>query len=206
MRSFAVRTPVALAGERVQVRTPRPGDQAVLERLRADPEIDHYMGVDPGTGLLWRQVFLGENSGSLADLVIAGVGGIGGGGETGAPGGDDSAIGLISLWDRSIPHQAAELSIWIGQGHRNGGAGTEALRLALRHAFGPMALHKIYLRVLEYNARAIRTYQKCGFKIEGTLRDEMRVQGRWHNLIYMGALAEDFTALDHTPTHWGSPD
>ena len=190
MRNVTWRQPVTLVGERVQVRTPRPGDQAVLERLRADPEIDHYMGVDPGTGLLWRQVFLGENSGSLADLVVA------------ALGGDEAPIGLISLWDRSIPHQAAELSIWIGQGHRNGGAGTEALRLALRHAFGPMGLHKIYLRVLEYNARAIRTYQKCGFKIEVTLRDEMRVQGRWHNLIYMGALADDFSPLDQSPTHW----
>jgi len=174
------------------VRTPRPGDQAVLERLRADPEIDHYMGVDPGTGLLWRQVFLGENSGSLADLVIAGS--------------DEVPIGLISLWDRSIPHQAAELSIWVGQGHRNGGAGTEALRLALRHAFGPIGLHKIYLRVLEYNIRAIRTYQNCGFKIEGTLRDEMRVQGRWHNLIYMGVLAQDFAAIDNTLHHWTASD
>ena len=192
MRSVTWRQPVSLVGERVLVRTPRPGDQAVLERLRADPEIDHYMGVDPGTGLLWRQVFLGENSGSLADLVISAVSG------------DEAPIGLISLWDRSIPHQAAELSIWIGQGHRNGGAGTEALRLALRHAFGPMALHKVYLRVLEYNARAIRTYEKCGFQIEGPLREEMKVQGRWHNLIYMGALADDFTSLDHSPTHWQS--
>ena len=197
MRNATWRQPVTLVGERVQVRTPRPGDQAVLERLRADPEIDHYMGVDPGTGLLWRQVFLGENSGSLADLVIAGLSGASG---------DDSPIGLISLWDRSIPHQAAELSIWIGQGHRNGGAGTEALRLALRHAFGPMGLHKIYLRVLEYNARAIRTYQKCGFKIEGTLRDEMRVLGHWHNLIYMGALADDFAPLDQSTTHWTPVD
>src|SRR5688500_12842432 len=106
MRNATWRQPVSLMGERVQVRTPRPGDQAVLERLRADPEIDHYMGVDPGTGLLWRQVFLGENSGSLADFVIAGPGGAAG--ETT----DDSPIGLISLWDRSIPHQAAELSIW----------------------------------------------------------------------------------------------
>ncbi|HET7770120.1 MAG TPA: GNAT family protein [Chloroflexota bacterium] len=192
MRSVTWRQPVSLVGERVLVRTPRPGDQAILERLRADPEIDHYMGVDPGTGLLWRQVFLGENSGSLADLVIS------------AASGDEAPIGLISLWDRSIPHQAAELSIWIGQGHRNGGAGTEALRLALRHAFGPMGLHKVYLRVLEYNARAIRTYEKCGFKIEGTLRDEMRVQGRWHNLIYMGALSDDFTPLDASPTHWST--
>lgn len=183
MPGVTSRRAVTLVGQRVSLRTPRPGDQAALERLRADPEIDHYMGVDPGTGLLWRQVFLGENSGSMADLVIAGLG-------------DDAPIGLISLWDRSIPHQAAELSIWIGEGHRNGGNGTEALRLALRHAFGALGLHKIYLRVLEYNVRAIRTYEKCGFLIEGTLREEMKVQGRWHSLIYMGLLADDFAAVD----------
>ena len=171
-----------LTGTRVRVRTARPGDQTLLERLRADPEIDHFMGVDPGSGLLWRQVFLGENSGSLADLVVTGR--------------DDVPIGLISLWDRSIPHQAAELSIWIGDGHRNGGNGTEALRLTLRLAFGSMGLHKVYLRVLEYNTRAIRAYQKCGFLIEGTLRDEMKVQGRWYSLVYMGLLAGDFAAAD----------
>ena len=178
MRNLVWRRQVSLAGQRVTLRTPRPGDQAVLERLRADPEIDYYMGVDAGGGaLLWRQVFLGENSGSLSDLVVAGR--------------DDAPIGLISLWDRSIPHQAAELSIWIGEGYRNGGNGTEALRLALRHAFGALTLHKVYLRVLEYNTRAIRTYQKVGFRVEGTLRDEMKVQGRWHNLVYMGIMASE---------------
>ncbi len=182
MRNATWRRPISLSGARVTLRTPRPSDQVTLERLRSDPEIDHYMGVDPGSGLLWRQVFLGEHSGSIADFVIAGS--------------DDLPIGLISLWDRSIPHQAAELSIWVGEGHRNGGNGTEALRLALRHAFGAMGLHKIYLRVLEYNARAIRTYEKCGFEIEGTLRDEMKVQGRWYSLIYMGLLADEFAAVD----------
>ena len=184
MRNAIWRRPVTLVGQQVSLRTPRPGDQAALERLRADPEIDHYMGVETGgAGLLWRQVFLGENSGSLADLVVAGRR-------------DDAPIGLISFWDRSIPHQAAELSIWIGETHRNGGNGTEALRLALRHAFGAMNLHKVYLRVLEYNARAIRTYEKCGFRIEGTLREEMRVGGRWFDLVYMGILAEEFAAVD----------
>jgi RimJ/RimL family protein N-acetyltransferase len=37
--------------------------------------------------------------------------------------------------------------------------------------------------------RASRTYEKVGFQVEGTLRDEMKVQGRWHNLVYMGILA-----------------
>ncbi len=163
------------------LRTARPSDQAALERLRADPEIDHFMGVESTpANLLWRHVYLGEQSGALVDLAIFNR--------------QDQAMGLLSLWDRTIPHQAAELSIWIGEGYRNGGNGTEALRLALGYAFGDLKLHKVYLRVLEYNARAIRTYEKCGFRVEGILREEMKVGGRWHALVYMGALAEEFSS------------
>jgi RimJ/RimL family protein N-acetyltransferase len=170
----------------VSLRTARPSDQATLERLRADPEIDHFMGVDgPASALLWRHVFLGDQSGALADLVVADA--------------EGRPIGLVSLWDRTIPHEAAEISIWLGQGYRNAGFGTEALRLSLRYAFDQLKLHKVYLRVLDFNARAVRAYEKSGFKVEGTLREEMRVDGAWHDLIYMGVLAGEFAALDFDP-------
>ena len=164
------------------LRTARPSDQPALERLRADPEIDYFMGVDSApANLLWRHVYLGDQSGALADLVILTL--------------QEQPLGLLSLWDRTIPHQAAELSVWIGHDYRNGGYGTEALRLALGYAFGDLKLHKVYLRVLEYNVRAIRTYEKCGFRVEGILRDEMQVGGRWHALAYMGVLADEFSDL-----------
>jgi RimJ/RimL family protein N-acetyltransferase len=139
------------------------------------------MGIEgPAASFLWRHVYVGEQSDALADLVVLGPQG--------------QMIGLVSLWDRTIPHQGAEMSIWVGEGYRNEGYGTEALQLALRHAFGDLKLHKVYLRVLAYNARAIRAYEKVGFRIEGRLREEMRMNGRWHDLIYMGVLAEEFSA------------
>jgi RimJ/RimL family protein N-acetyltransferase len=183
MRTPTWRRSVSLRGRQVTLHTPRPGDQAALERLRADPEIDHFMGVEgPAATLLWRHVYLGDQSGALADLVVAGP--------------RDEPIGLVSLWDRPIPQEAAEISIWVGQGHRDEGKGTEALRLALRYAFGDLKLHKVYLRVLAYNTRAIRAYQKAGFRPEGTLREEMRVDGQWHDLLYMGVLAPEFADLE----------
>ena len=75
-------------------------------------------------------------------------------------------------------------------------ASTEALRLALRYAFTELKLHKVYLRVLDYNERAVRAYQKVGFQVEGTLREEMFVNGRWHDLIYMGLLELEFAAAE----------
>ena len=38
------------------------------------------------------------------------------------------------------------------------------------HAFTRLALHRVALTVFEFNARAIRSYEKCGFVVEGRAR------------------------------------
>ena len=75
------------------------------------------------------------------------------------------------------------------------GFGTEAIILLLRHAFGDMGLHRIGIRVLAYNKRAIRAYEKCGFTVEGRERETAYVNGRWHDDIMMGLLDREFSAL-----------
>ncbi|MDH6234895.1 RimJ/RimL family protein N-acetyltransferase [Mesorhizobium soli] len=76
------------------------------------------------------------------------------------------------------------------------GLGSEAIRLALCHAFGTMGLHRIGIRVLAYNERAIRAYEKCGFRIEGRERETAFVNGAWHDDIMMGLLEHEFQALE----------
>ena len=131
------------------------------------------MGTDtPPKGSVLKRVFVGSASGALADFVLQGPGG--------------RAMGLLSFWERSVPHQAAELSIWVARDYRGNGYGTDAVLLGVRHVFKRFRLHKIYLRVLWYNTAAIRCYERCGFRKEGRLREEMCVEGVWHDLIYMG--------------------
>jgi RimJ/RimL family protein N-acetyltransferase len=71
------------------------------------------------------------------------------------------------------------------------GLGTEAIRLVADHAFGAMGLHRLSLRVLAFNERAIRAYQKCGFRVEGRERESALVDGVWHDDLIMGLLAGD---------------
>ncbi len=173
------REQVLLQGERMVLREARTSDRAELERLRADPEIDRYMGVDTAPeGSALNHVFVGPSSGALADFVLQGPTG--------------RIMGLLSFWERAVPHHAAELSMWLARDYRGRGYGTEALRLGLRHIFERFRLHKIYLRVLWYNTAAIRCYGRCGFRKEGVLREEMCVEGVWHDLIYMGVLRSEF--------------
>ena len=73
------------------------------------------------------------------------------------------------------------------------GFGTEAITLLLSHAFGEIGLHRIGIRVLAYNKRAIRAYEKCGFTVEGRERETAYVNGSWHDDIMMGLLDREFS-------------
>ena len=72
------------------------------------------------------------------------------------------------------------------------GIGTEAMRLVLQFAFDRLKLHRVSVRVLAYNHRAIRSYKKCGFVLEGREREAALVNGEWHDDCIMGLLDRDF--------------
>lgn len=79
------------------------------------------------------------------------------------------------------------------------GFGTETITVLLRHAFGDMGLHRIGIRVLAYNKRAIRAYEKCGFVVEGRERETAYVNGSWHDDIMMGLLDHEFSSKGFEP-------
>lgn len=74
------------------------------------------------------------------------------------------------------------------------GLGRELIKLILSHAFGQMNLHRVDLRVLAFNERAIRCYRACGFVEEGRERESARIGKVWHDDIIMGILAVEFRA------------
>jgi RimJ/RimL family protein N-acetyltransferase len=72
------------------------------------------------------------------------------------------------------------------------GYGTEATELMLEHAFEVLALHRIALSVFEFNERAVRSYLKVGFTVEGRARDAIWRDGRYWDEISMSALDSDW--------------
>ena len=77
------------------------------------------------------------------------------------------------------------------------GLGTEALRLALGFGFAT-GLHRVSVRVLASNARAIACYRKCGFAEEGREREAALVEGGWQDDLIMGLLDREFAALQNS--------
>jgi RimJ/RimL family protein N-acetyltransferase len=61
----------------------------------------------------------------------------------------------------------------------------------LHYAFGPLGLNKVSLDVLEYNERAIRVYERLGFRPEGIHREDVYKEGRFVDVIRMSILARE---------------
>lgn len=106
---------------------------------------------------------------------------------------EGTVIGEIRLDRVDLQDRRASMAVGIYDPSSLGlGLGTEAIQLVLAHAFGVMALHRIGIRVLAYNQRAIRAYEKCGFVNEGREREAAFVNGEWHDDIMMGVLAHEY--------------
>jgi RimJ/RimL family protein N-acetyltransferase len=72
------------------------------------------------------------------------------------------------------------------------GYGTEATSLMLAHAFTSIGLHRVALSVFSFNERAIRSYQKVGFRVEGRSREAIFRDGGYWDEIQMSVLADEW--------------
>lgn len=104
----------------------------------------------------------------------------------------DDAIGEIRIENPVDADARASLSIGILDRARLGqGLGVEAIRAVSIFAFERLDLHRLSVRVLAFNERAIRAYEKVGFRREGVERESARVGGVWHDDVLMGLLAHE---------------
>ena len=67
-----------------------------------------------------------------------------------------------------------------------------ALTALLRHGFGELGLHSVWLDTWEGNAPALGLYRSLGFREAGMRRDAWRRGGSLYGLVYMDLLAEEF--------------
>ncbi|MBQ7454092.1 MAG: GNAT family N-acetyltransferase [Selenomonadaceae bacterium] len=101
----------------------------------------------------------------------------------------DKAIGSTYLRDIDLDNRKAEFGIFIGVDEAvNRGYGTEACKLICNYGFEFLRLHRIFLRVFEWNLQAINSYKNAGFVREGLFRDDVCIDGEYHNIVIMGML------------------
>ena len=98
-------------------------------------------------------------------------------------------VGNVWLWEMDFRHRKAELRIVIGESDARGkGIGPEAIGLVCLHAFQRLNLHKIYAYVLATNPGARRAFEKTGFEIEGTLKEDRWAEDHYTDVYVFGKL------------------
>lgn len=135
-----------------------------------DPELQFFVDCDLPTDLKslekWFHTNIPDRHYQIFIIEVAGL-----------------PVGDLELDHICWKKREAELRIRIGdKNYWNRGLGSEALHLILDHFFGERDFQRIYLRVYDFNKRAIRCYQKNGFKQIGFLH---RADRDWKNIILM---------------------
>ncbi len=106
---------------------------------------------------------------------------------------EDKLLGTVSLERIDNINRCATLGIFIGEkDYFSNGYGTEAIKLILDYGFNYLNLHSINLNVMDFNPRAIRCYEKCGFKEYGRRRKCKFINGKYYDSVCMDILKEEF--------------
>lgn len=153
----------------------------ILQWRNAPSVIEHFVYRKPLTReehLNWLETKV--TTGEVAQFIIEEV-------ENKIP------IGSVYLRDIDNIHQKAEFGIFIGEDAARGkGYGTQATLLILQYAFETLGLNKVTLRVFAENQRAIHCYKKVGFIEDGRFRDDVCINGKFHDMVFMSILRKEW--------------
>ena len=106
---------------------------------------------------------------------------------------DNRPIGFMELAGINWAMGDAWVGLGIGEREYWGkGYGTDMMKIMLCYAFNELNLHRVSLDVFEYNPRAVRSYEKAGFVLEGRERKAIQRDGKFWDMIYMGVLREEW--------------
>lgn len=108
---------------------------------------------------------------------------------------EDSVVGWcdISPFNRPVFAHAGVLGMGVIAQYRGHGIGKALIHDALEKAKA-IGLTRIELDVREENHRAIKFYEKYGFKFKGLKRNATRIDGQYSNDLIMALLFDDSTS------------
>lgn len=101
-------------------------------------------------------------------------------------------IGTATVYLVNWINGTCYVGITIGPEYQGNGYGKEAMGVLTDFIFNYMNVNKIKLQVFGFNKRAIFSYEKCGFLLEGTLKEELFRFGKYHDIHVMGLLRKDW--------------
>lgn len=107
------------------------------------------------------------------------------------------AIGVLGMMGIDHVNKNAEIGITIGNISFWGKPQPkEAFSLVLQFLFQQFNMHMVYLQVFDSNIRAIRFFEKFGFRRDGIRRECVYAHGAYHSIMMMSLLKQEFEQID----------
>jgi aminoglycoside 6'-N-acetyltransferase len=168
----------ALRSERLLLRPPREDDVADLVRVLQEPDVARWWhGFDEAKV---REELVHPDP---SDVTVYGLRPLHGG----------PVIGAIQFGEEEDPmYRHASIDVFLSAREWGKGLAPEAIRTVVHHLFHSRGHHRIVIDPAAENLRAIRAYEKVGFRRVGTLRQyEKGADGTWHDGLLMELLAAE---------------
>ncbi len=167
---------VVLTGRRVRLRPVKPEDQGILTRIFNDPEVAQWWG-EPARSV--RDAMNPEDSESCF-VIEAGT----------------EPMGFIQCSEEDDPmYEHASIDIALRSDWQGKGLGPEAIKTLAEHLITDRRHHRLTIDPAAHNTRAIKAYERVGFKPVGIMRKyERGPDGTWHDGLLLDLLAAELKA------------
>jgi len=166
--------PPVLRGERVELRPLVAGDRERLIEILSDPTVQQW----------WDSRGPDHSSDELLDddEVVPFAIDL-----------DGEMIGSIQYHEVTDPeYRSAGIDVFLDAAHQDRGYGTEAVRTLARWLLEVRGHHRLTIDPAADNLRAIRAYEKVGFRPVGVMRQyERRQDGTFHDGLLMDLLVAE---------------
>ena len=101
-------------------------------------------------------------------------------------------VGMVGFHAVNWRDRSTSIGYWLAADEQGRGVMTTAVRAMVDHAFRSMDLHRVVITAAVHNDRSRAIPQRLGFVQEGTLRQAVRVGGRYFDDAVYAMLAEDW--------------
>ena len=72
------------------------------------------------------------------------------------------------------------------------GYGTDTVMTIMKYAFEELQLNKLYSTILDYNIPSMNLYKKCGWSVDGVLRESTFKGNQYVNEMAVSILKKDY--------------
>jgi aminoglycoside 6'-N-acetyltransferase len=160
-----------LHGERVTLRPVAEADVGSLAAILREPSVARWWGTRDADESASELVHDDETVAFAIDV-------------------EGEVVGCVQYHEELEPdYRHAGLDVFVAAAHQGAGLGSEAVRVLARHLFEERGHHRLTIDPAAANERAIRAYERVGFRAVGIMRlYERGRDGTWHDGLLMDLL------------------